>query len=719
MAIWRNIRAQLHPLFQKKIPVVRQMELSDCGIACLCAIAQSDGAEITLPGLKTRYGVSLHGSTLFQLLSMARDIGYTGRGIAFSMSHVQDIALPAIVHWNANHFVVLEKVTATFIEVMDPAVGRRIYTHDEFALSATGYALELSIDNVFDRKDAERPLRFSDFILRNRNTWSFLFSSVLLTLIIEAAVIASPFFVQLVIDESVTKNDRDILNLLVLVFGAVAVWDIAAKFLRGYLHMDLAARLHNDAKVGLVSRLLSLPLSWFDTRGVSQIYQRLRQIDLLQSSLSEETFSALLDGAFSVIGLAIMFVISPVLAVLSSLVLAVYFVARHIMLHAIRRRIGAQLAAVVKADGELLRMIDDIQSIKLTTSEALKLNRWTNLQVDASRERVWLQRMGYRFSLFSGALRHAEKLGVIYFSATFAMKGEITIGMVFAYLMFRDQFLDKAISCVHTIYDLKQSEGLLDELRDVVDTPHEIEMAWFSAGDRLVDAGGELRLEKVGFAYATFSEPILHDVNLVIPAGEKIAVAGVSGSGKSTLLKIFTSLYRPTSGVFRVDNVDINRITLAEYRRQIAVLDSRPSFLKASILENIYFESEEHNVEWAIHCAKNAGLHEDILLQPGGYATLISEHGNGLSSGQGQRLLIARALYTKPRLLILDEPTAHLDSLTERAIVERLLALNATVIVVTHNPAILAMFSSVLIVENGTVRKLESGAVPNSVAGQS
>ena len=702
--VWQNIKARLNAVFVKRIPVIRQMELGDCGISCLCAIAQSDGADITLSGLKIRYGTSLQGTTLYQLLSMARDLGYTGRGIAFSMSQLEDVALPAIVHWNANHYVVVEKVGKSFIEVMDPAVGRRIYTHDEFGLAASGYALELSIDKVFDRRRVDQPLRFRDFIVRNRNTWSFLFFSLLLTLVIEAAFVATPFFVQLVIDEAVAKNDRDILNLLMIIFGGIAIWDIGARFLRGYLHMDLAARLHNDAKVGLVSRLLALPLSWFDARGVSQIYQRLRQIDLLQSSLSEGTFSALLDGAFSLVGLAIMFIISPLLAVLSTLVLVIYLLVRHLMMHSIQRRMGAQLAAVAKADGDLLRLISDIQSIKLTNAEAGKLNCWTNMQLDASRERVWLQMVGYRFALFSGALRHAERLAIIYLGATFAMKGDISVGMVFAFLMFRDQFLDKSISCVQVIYDLKQSEGMLDELRDIADTPPERSNAGFSAGNRSINAGAELRMENVGFTYAAFAEPILHDINLVIAAGEKVAITGGSGSGKSTLLKIFTSLYQPTSGVFRVDGVDINRIALSDYRHQIAVLDSKPSFYNGSILENIYFESQEQNVEWAVECAHFAGLHDDILRQPGGYATLVSAHGSSLSSGQGQRLLMARALYARPNFLILDEPTAHLDAPTERAIVERLLKLKATVIVVTHNPAVLALFSSVLRVEQGTLR---------------
>ena len=702
--VWQNIKARLNAVFVKRIPVIRQMELGDCGISCLCAIAQSDGADITLSGLKIRYGTSLQGTTLYQLLSMARDLGYTGRGIAFSMSQLEDVALPAIVHWNANHYVVVEKVGKSFIEVMDPAVGRRTYTHNEFSMVASGYALELSIDKVFDQRRVDQPLRFRDFIVRNRSTWSFLFFSLLLTLVIEAAFVATPFFVQLVIDEAVTKNDRDILNLLVIIFSGIAIWDMGARFLRGYLHMDLAARLHNDAKVGLVSRLLALPLSWFDARGVSQIYQRLRQIDLLQSSLSEGAFSALLDGAFSLVGLAIMFIISPLLAVLSTLVLVIYLVVRHLMMHSIRRRMGAQLAAVAKSDGDLLQLIGDIQSIKLTNAEAGKLNRWTNMQLDASRERVWLQMVGYRFALFSGALRHAERLAVIYLGATFAMKGDITVGMVFAYLMFRDQFLDKSIGCVQVIYDLKQSESMLDELRDIVDTPPERSKAGFSAGNRPIDAGAELRMENVGFTYAAFAEPILHDVNLVIEAGEKVAITGGSGSGKSTLLKIFTSLYQPTAGVFRVDGVDINRIALSDYRRQIAVLDSKPSFYNGSILENIYFESQEQNVEWAVECAHCAGLHDDILRQPGGYATLVSAHGGSLSSGQAQRLLMARALYARPNFLILDEPTAHLDAPTEQAIVERLLKLKATVIVVTHNPAVLVLFSSVLRVEQGTLR---------------
>lgn len=143
-----------------------------------------------------------------------------------------------------------------------------------------------------------------------------------------------------------------------------------------------------------------------------------------------------------------------------------------------------------------------------------------------------------------------------------------------------------------------------------------------------------------------------------------------------------------------------------DYRRKIAVLDSKPSFHNGSILENIFFESEEHNATWAIECARNAGLHDDILGQPGGYATLVSAQGNSLSSGQQQRLLLARALYTRPRFLILDEPTAHLDALTERAVVERLLELEATVIVVTHNPTVLALFPSLLKVDQGTVTRL-------------
>jgi ATP-binding cassette, subfamily B, bacterial CvaB/MchF/RaxB len=337
------------------------------------------------------------------------------------------------------------------------------------------------------------------------------------------------------------------------------------------------------------------------------------------------------------------------------------------------------------------------QGVKLFNREVEREGVWLNKYADAVNANVRVGRFKIGFKAANDAIFGLENILTVYLAARLVLEGSLTVGMVFAFMSYRRNFLDKAVLLVEKALEFRLLDLHLERLADIALTPPE------SGHDRPLTYArpvkGGIELRNVAFRYSETEPFVLTDMNLCVAAGEYVTIAGPSGGGKTTLVKIMLGLLEPTSGDVLIDGVPLHVIGARAYREQVGAVMQDDQLLSGTIADNICFFDQSSDAEWMTHCAQRAAIHDDIMAMPMAYNTLVGDMGSSLSGGQKQRLLLARALYRRPRILILDEGTAHLDVSTETRINETLKQLAITRISVAHRPETMKAADRVIRIE--------------------
>lgn len=671
-----------------KLPLIRQSEATECGPACVAMLLGYHGHPIDMTTVRRRFPVSLKGTTLKGLMQMAALFRLTCRPLRFELGQLGKLRLPAIVHWDLDHFVVLKAVTPKGIVVHDPASGEKRYPLEEASKHLTGIALEVAPAEGFEAKDERARLPLGGFWERTWGIGAALLQVFALSVLLEALVVAAPFYMQLAVDEVVVKGDADLLVALALGFGLLAAISVASGALRSFILLMVQNLLHLQMSADLFRHLLRLPLSYFEKRHVGDVLSRFGSLEPIRSLVSEGLIAGVIDGTMAAATLAMMFLYSPTLAGVVLAAVGLYAALRLATYRVFRARSEDVIAAHAKEQSTLIETIRAVQGIKLFNREAEREGVWLNRFAAVAGAEIRVGRLRVAFKAANDAVFGLENILVVYLATRLVLAGGggggFTVGMLFAFMSLKQHFVGKAVHCVEKALDLRVIQLHLERLADIALSPPEPGHERSLACARPIEGGIEVR--DLSFRYGETDPFVLAGMNLKVEPGEYVAIAGPSGTGKTTLGKIVLGLLEATSGEVLVDGVPLSAYGVRAFREQVGAVMQDDQLLSGSIAENICFFDQDFDPAWMVECATMAAIHNDVMRMPMGYDTPVGDMGSALSGGQKQRVLLARALYRRPRILLLDEGTAHLDLETERRISETLRQLPMTRISIAHRP---------------------------------
>jgi ATP-binding cassette, subfamily B, bacterial CvaB/MchF/RaxB len=670
----------------RALPVILQTEAAECGLACLAMISSFHGHRIDLNTLRRRYPISLKGVTLRSLVQIAGEMSLSTRALRYELGRVSELQVPAILHWDMNHFVVLRQVTRRGIIIHDPARGECRMTMQEASNHATGVALELTPTVAFTAEDERQKLPLSAFFTRNHGVTHALVQVLGLSVVLELLVVASPLYLQLAVDQVVAYGDADLLVVLALGFGLLAAIQVATTAIRSLVILSIQNALHYQIGARLFHHLIRLPLGFFEKRHIGDVLSRFTSIEPIRNLIAEGMIAAVIDGLMALATLVMLFVYSIKLALIVSAAFLLYIILRFAMFRMFWRRSEESIRTKAQQDSMLIETMRAVQSLKLFNRESEREEQWLNRYVDFVSANVRLGRVKIAFKTINDAIFAVENVITIYLAARLALDGALTVGMVFAFISYKRNFTDKASLLVEKCIEYRIIGLHLNRLGDIA-------MSALEAGhDRPLshvrEIIGKVELRGVSFRYAESEPLVLENVNLVIEPGQFATIMGPSGGGKTTLVKIMLGLFEPTSGEVLIDDIPLGILGRRAYREQVAAVMQEDQLVSGSIADNICFFDTQFDHSRMVECAELAAVHEEIMRMPMGYHSLIGDMGSSLSGGQKQRILLARALYRQPKILFLDEGTAHLDVDTERRINANLRQLNMTRVNIAHRPDI-------------------------------
>jgi len=671
---------------QGRLPVIQQTEAAECGLACLAMISSYHGHRVDLNTLRRRHPVSLKGATLRALIQVASQMHFVCRPLRFELGDLKRLHMPTIVHWDMNHFVVLKSVTRRGVLVHDPASGKRFFPIAEASKHLTGVALELSPSEGFRPKDERARLPFSTFWTQLHGSRHALIQILILSAVLEIFVIASPFYLQLTIDEVIARGDADLLVVLALGFGLLGAIKVGSTAIRSLIILVVQNVLHFQIGARLFHHLVRLPIAYFEKRHIGDILSRFTSIEPIRSALAEGMIAATIDGLMALATLAMIFVYSTQLALVVLAAFVLYSVVRLGLYRLLRERSLAAIEAKAHESSTFIETLRAVQSLKIFNRESDRETQWLNRYGDVVSANVRLGRAKIAFATTNDALFALESVVTVYLAARLALSNSLTIGMIFAFMSYKQHFTEKAVQLVEKALDFRILELHLERLADIALSPLERGHDQVLAYMRQIR--GRIELQNVFFRYAETEPFVLEDISFVIEPGEFVAIMGPSGAGKTTLIKIMLGLLEPTRGEVLIDGVPLSTIGPRAYREHVGAVMQEDQLLSGSVADNICFFDPSFDQDRMIQCTQLAGIHEEIMAMPMSYNSLIGDMGSSLSGGQKQRVLLARALYRRPRILFLDEGTAHLDVENEININSALKRLQMTRISVAHRPEI-------------------------------
>jgi ATP-binding cassette subfamily B protein RaxB len=677
----------------KRLPVILQTEAAECGLASIAMVAAYYGYKTDLTSLRQEHEISLKGANLEELMQIADKLKLSTRALRLDLEHLSQLKTPCILHWDMNHFVVLKKVTKKSIEIHDPGLGERKYTMEEFSKHFTGVALELSPTEEFKSEDSRVNLKLSDFWSKVTGLKSTLGKVFVLSLLLQAFAIASPYYMQLVVDEVILSYDQNLLAILAIGFGLLMAIEMVTGAVRSVLLLHFGNLMSIQLGANLFHHLVRLPLQYFEKRHIGDVVSRFGSLQQVKELLTKGVIEAVIDGVMAIATLIMIFLYSPKLSVIVLIAIAIYAVFRIAMYRPLRQMSEEVIVNQAKEQSNFMETVRGIQTIKLFGREVQRQSVWHNKYADSLNSGIRVGHLNIGYEAFNKVIFGLENVLVIYFAAMLVMEGDLTVGMLFAFMAYKRQFVEKMASLIEKIIEFKMLSLHFNRLADISLTEKEQDIQGKMSGKKI---SGDIQLKDINYRYNKKEAPVFKKLNLSIKAGESVAIIGPSGCGKTTLAKLMLGLFEPDEGKIEVDGVDIRQLGLGQYRTQIAAVMQDDQLLSGSIADNISFfdpELDMQQVEWA---AKIAAIDNDILQMTMGYNTLVGDMGAALSGGQIQRLLLARALYRKPKILFMDEATSNLDTKLEFSVNEAVKNLDVTRIIIAHRPETIASADRVI-----------------------
>ena len=684
---------------RRAIPYIAQAEMADCGAAALAMALGYHGRHVSLAEMHEATGTGRDGVDALRLAEAASSYGLRARGVATELDDLRVLPCGTVLHWGAAHFVVLDSASRRGVTVVDPAAGRYRIGWQAVDDLYSGVAIMLEPTDTFAAGGRRVPGALHHarrMLVHSSGIGKVLATSVVVRLM----VLAVPVLTGVIVDRVVPANDSHLLKVLAAVMVALIGYSMVATFLRAHLLLRLRSRLDVNMTLGFLEHLVDLPYAFFLKRSSGDLMMRLRSNATVREILTSGTIAALLDGVLATLYLVAIFVLSPLLGFLVTVLAAAQVT---VLLLARRRNIhlmGESLATEAKSQSYAYEMFSAVETLKAAGAERRAVSHWTNLFVAELNVSLRRGRLSAAVETAMHGMALLSPIAVLLVGAHLVGSGQLSLGTMLALAALSTAFLEPLATLVATALQVQLLGSYLARLDDVLSTPTE------TAGRELRHApqlNGAVRAEQLTFQYTSHGPPAIDRVDLEVSPGQVLAIVGRSGSGKSTLGRLLLGLYQPSSGRVVLDGIDLASLHPRSVRSQIGVVTQDPYIFGLSIRDNLALGDPGLAMDRLQTAAELACVADDIDAMPMGWDTPLVDAGASLSGGQRQRLALARALAPQPRILLLDEATSNLDTVTEAKVHANIARLGCTVIMIAHRLATVIDADRIVVMDAGRV----------------
>lgn len=699
----------LRQWMKRPVKVIYQSEANECGLACLAMVLDHHGHQVSLEQLRAFAGPYPHGMSVSDIGDVAERKGLVARPLRGEPDELDQLVLPAILHWDMDHFVVLEKVQTRNVVILDPSQGRTEISWATFGRHFTGIAIEFLRGPDLKRTQERRSLRLSSLIGPVSGLRPALVNLGLLSVALELMALASPQGFQIVIDRVLADGDRGLLPVVIVGLSFLALLQLLLGWLRSWAIIWLSSQINIGWSSGVFARLLRLPTQYFQTRSLGDISSRFTSLNAIQQAVSTQLVAGILDGVMALATGAMLFVYSPLLGTFTGLTALAYVGVRAIYVKRLQHATVSSLTEDARRQSMLLESVRGAQTLKLFGKTGWQSSRFANRSAAAIGAAIAVQRTSLSYASWGGVLLSVGRLGALAIGASLVMDGRFTAGMLIAYASYSEQFISRLSALSEYATQLALLGSHAERVADIALAPVEKEPA---APLSVQFQPVEVELRNVYFRYADNQPWVLNNASAVIPPGQMTAITGASGTGKSTIAKLIVGLLTANSGEILLNGIPLSHLGPAQARRMFGCVMQDDALFQGSLADNIALFQEAAPQQQIENAARAARIHDDISRMPMGYRTSVGDMGSTLSGGQRQRIMLARALYRQPQALLLDEATSHLDAETERHINTRLKQMSLTVIQIAHRFETIEAADYLLLVQpDGSISRKGKAAV--------
>lgn len=691
----------------RKIDHVLQIDEMDCGAASLGMICRHFGRKVSLTRIRQLCHTSTDGTSLKAICRAATELGLAARALKVSLRNLPQMPLPAIIHWEGNHWMVLYDVHEKFVRVADPAIGIRKIPRKEFEANWSGYAALFDYTTAFEQAPESKPTIawVLPFLAKFRTT---LLQVLLLAVAVTFLQMLFPVFTQMVVDKVIVERDISLLKVILLGMGVALFFVQASTLIQEYLLSFAAVRLDTAILDFLSRQLLSLPMTYFTSRRTGDIQRRLDGARQVRQFAVGQGIGAILALVSLVGALALMTIYSPSLMFAFLATTPLYVGLMYFSFKVLRPLFASVEESQGKYSSHQIDAIKGIEAVKAASAETVFRDTMLNEFLSVSKK---IFRSSFIVMSYDSLLQTIGMLSTAIFlwvGANQVMNGALSVGGFVAFSSLTAMAYGGILRTLGVWDNMQFASVLLNRLNDIFEQEPE------QGRDRsrltpVHSLEGRIELRGVSFKYGGPEAPnILSNITLDLAPGKMVAFVGRSGCGKTTLIKLIAGLLEPTEGTILFDHVDLKTLNYRDVRRHIGMVLQENHMFNETIARNIAFGDAEPDLDRVLTAAQTAAAHDFIMRLPLGYETKIGESGLSLSGGQKQRIAIARAIYNNPPILIFDEATSALDTESERAIQDNLGRLMAgrTTIVIAHRLSTIREADSIVVLEKGAVAEV-------------
>ncbi len=700
-------------------PNERQMDAKDCGPACLKIIAKYYGKYYSLQYLRDLCGITREGVSLLDISYAADKIGLRTISVKVTIEDlVEKVVLPAIIHWNSDHFIVIYKATKNKIYVSDPAKGLTSYTHEEFKekwyKKDEPYGVLMGLEPMANFKQIEahekieRLKSFENllgYFTPYKKTFGVLFFIMLIATVLQAFL---PFISKAVIDTGIHTRDTTFIYM-VLTANIVLLFSITlSNVLRDWVLLHITTRVNISLISDYLIKLMKLPVSFFENKLVGDILQRAYDHERIRSFVMNNSIGML----FSTITF---FIFSAILLVFNKTIFFIFlggsiiYVLWVMTFLRIRRKLDWEYFDLMSKDRSYwVETIGNVQEIKINNYEDTKRWKWEGIQARLYKLNVKILNINNAQNLGAQFINGMQNMAVTFFCAIAVINGDITFGVMISTQFIIGMLNGPVAQFVGFVQSAQYAKISFMRINEIHQLRDEDEMVAVAGNNINLPQTKNLMIKNLSFQYSHHAPLVLKNLYLSIPEGKVTAIVGDSGCGKSTLLKLLLRLYQPSFGEICIGDMNINSVSLRQWRAKCGCVMQDGKVFNDTIQNNIVLNEERIDYEALRRSVEIANISKEIESMPQGYQTMIGEMGRGLSGGQKQRLLIARALYKDPDYLFLDEATNALDTINEQKIVKALnnVFKNRTVIVIAHRLSTIKKADQIIVMKSGMITEI-------------
>lgn len=688
-----------------KVPVVMQMEALECGAASLTMVLAYYEKWIPLEQVRADCGVSRDGSNAKNLLKAARSYGLIAKGYRYEPESLKKNGkFPCIIHWNFNHFVVLNGFTKNKAVLNDPAKGTYSVSMETFDKSFTGICLMFEPSESFE--PGGKPKSVVQFAKsRLKGTGSAVAFVVLTTVISSLLGIIRPAFSRIFLDRLLTGQNPEWLYPFVIALTLITAIELLVSFVSIGVNHRIDGKMASYGNTSFIWKVLRMPMEFFSQRMAGDIQQRQGTNASISGTLVNTFAPLVLNAVMMIFYFVVMLRYSVLLtavglcSILLNLVMGQIISKKRVNITRVQMRDSGKLAGATVAGIEM------IETIKASGAENGYFEKWSGYQASVNTQKMKFTRLNQYLGLIPSLVSSLTSTAVLAIGVFLTMQGEFTIGMIMAFQGYMSSFTAPALSLISAGQGIQEMRTEMERIEDVMQYPTDVnyENEMWDETAEYDKLSGLVELHNVTFGYSRLAEPLIENFDLTLKPGSRVAFVGSSGCGKSTLSKLISGLYQPWSGEILFDGKPLRQIDRSVFTGSLAVVDQDIILFEDTIANNIkMWDSSIEDFE-IIMAARDAQLHEDIMQREGGYQYKITEGGKDFSGGQRQRMEIARVLAQDPTIIILDEATSALDAKTEYEVVNSIKDRGITCIVVAHRLSTIRDCDEIIVLDNGKV----------------